>query len=66
MTTAETLLLDFDLEIANTRRTLERVPADHADWAPHAKSMKLGKLAMHCATMPIFAVYIVEDPGMDI
>jgi uncharacterized damage-inducible protein DinB len=65
MTTADILLLDFDLEIANTRRTLERLPANKADWTPHPKSMPLGKLAMHCATMPIFAVYIVEDPGMD-
>jgi uncharacterized damage-inducible protein DinB len=65
MTTAELLLLDFDIEIANTRRTLERIPNDKPDFAPHEKSMKLGKLAMHCATLPIFAVYIVEDPGMD-
>jgi uncharacterized damage-inducible protein DinB len=65
MTTAELLLLDFDIEIANTRRTLERIPNDKPDFAPHERSMKLGKLAMHCATLPIFAVYIVEDPGMD-
>ena len=65
MTTAEILLLDFDIEIANTRRTLERAPNDKADWAPHQRSMKLGKLAMHCATLPLFAVYIVEDAGMD-
>ncbi len=65
MTTAEALLLDFDIEISNTRRTLERVPEDKLDWAPHAKSMKLGKLAMHCATLPMFGVYVCEDPGMD-
>jgi len=65
MTTAETLLLDFDIEIANTRRTLERLPNDRADFVPHPKSMPLGKLAMHCATLPLFALYIVEDPGMD-
>jgi uncharacterized damage-inducible protein DinB len=65
MTTAETLLLDYDIEISNTRRTLERVPADKPGWVPHAKSMPLGKLAMHCATMTIFGLYIVEDPGMD-
>jgi uncharacterized damage-inducible protein DinB len=65
MTTAEILLLDYDIEISNTRRTLERVPADKPGWVPHAKSMPLGKLAMHCATMTIFGLYIVEDPGMD-
>jgi uncharacterized damage-inducible protein DinB len=65
MTTAEILLLDFDIEIANTRRTLERVPEGKDDWVPHAKSMKLGKLAMHCATLPNFGIYIMEDEGMD-
>jgi uncharacterized damage-inducible protein DinB len=65
MTIAEILLADFDTEIANTRKTLERLPEDKADWAPHEKSMKMGKLAMHCATLPVFGVYIVEDAGMD-
>jgi len=65
MTIAESLLLDYDIEIANTRRTLERVPEGNADWTPHEKSMKLGRLAMHCATMPVFGTYIVEDAGMD-
>lgn len=65
MTIAEILLQDFDIEISNTRRTLERVPDDMPDWAPHEKSMKMGKLAMHCASLPLFGVYIVEDEGMD-
>jgi len=65
MSTATLLLEDFDIEISNTRRTLERVPEDKADWVPHDKSMKLGKLAMHCATMPLFGYYILEDEGMD-
>jgi uncharacterized damage-inducible protein DinB len=65
MTIAEILLQDFDTEISNTRRTLERVPEDKPDWAPHAKSMKMGKLAMHCATITMFGYYIMEDPGMD-
>jgi uncharacterized damage-inducible protein DinB len=65
MTIAEILLQDYDVEISNTRRTLERVPEDKPDWAPHAKSMKMGKLAMHCATLPLFGYYIVEDDGMD-
>jgi uncharacterized damage-inducible protein DinB len=66
MTTAELLLQDYDIEISNTRRTLERVPEDKPDWAPHPKSMKLGKLAMHCATIPLFGYYILEDEGMDL
>jgi len=66
MTIAEILLLDYDQEISNTRRTLERIPEDKPEWAPHAKSFKMGKLAMHCATMPLFGSYLIEDDGMDL
>jgi uncharacterized damage-inducible protein DinB len=66
MKIADILLLDFDKEIENNRRTLERLPDTlDADWAPHAKSMKLGRLAMHCATIPLFGHYVLEDDGMD-
>ncbi len=65
MTTAGILLEDYDFEIINTRSTLERVPEDNLAWVPHAKSMPLGRLAMHCATLPLFGAYIFEDDGMD-
>ena len=65
MTIAEILLQDYDLEISNTRRTLKRVP-ETPDWVPHEKSMKIGKLAMHCAYMPLFGLYILEDEGMNL
>jgi len=65
MTIAEILLQDFDTEISNTRRTLERVPENKNDWKCHNKSMPLGRLAMHCATLPMFGYYILEDDGMD-
>ena len=69
MTVSEVLLQDYDIEISNTRRTLERVPdaaEAKAEYAPHLKSMKLGKLAMHCATLPLFGLYIVTDDDMDL
>ncbi len=53
------------LRYRTPRRTLERLPEDKPDFVPHDKSMKLGKLAMHCATMPLFGYYILEDDGMD-
>jgi len=65
MKISEILLQDFDAEISNTRRTLERVPEGKNDWKCHDKSMELGKLAMHCATMPLFGSYIILDDGMD-
>jgi uncharacterized damage-inducible protein DinB len=66
MKIAELLLQDFDSEMSNTRRTLERVPEDKPDYKPHEKSMPLGRLAMHCATLPRIGSYIIEDEGLDI
>ena len=66
MTIAEILLKDFDIEISNTRRTLERVPEGKNDFKCHDKSMPLGKLAMHCATLPLFGYYVLEDDSMDL
>ena len=65
MKIADILLLDFDTEIANNRRTLERIPDDLGDFKPHDKSMAFGRLAMHCATIPLFGHYIIEDDSMD-
>ena len=47
------LIQEFDIETAKTRKMLEAIPED-ADWnfAPHAKSMKLGKLADHVSQIP--------------
>jgi len=65
MTTAELLLEDFDFEMAGVRRTLERIPEDTPDYKPHEKSMAVGRLAMHVATLPLFAKYVITEPGMD-
>jgi uncharacterized damage-inducible protein DinB len=66
MTTAELLLEDFDAEMAGTRKTLERIPEEKPDYKPHDKSMVCGRLAMHVATLPLFAKYILTEPGMDL
>jgi uncharacterized damage-inducible protein DinB len=52
MSTSETLLPEFDLEMATTRRVLERVPSDQGQWKPHAKSFSLAHLAQLVAWMP--------------
>lgn len=66
MTTAQILLEDFDTEMSNTRRTLERIPEDRPGYKPHDKSMPMGKLAMHCATLPLFGSYLIEGDSMDL
>ncbi len=65
MTIAEVLLFDFDAEIANTRRTLERIPEDKGDWRPHPKSMAMGRLSVHVARLPEFASRILTIDVLD-
>jgi uncharacterized damage-inducible protein DinB len=48
------LIMEFKHETANTRKMLERIPADKYTWNPHAKSMELLKLAGHLAMNPIW------------
>ena len=49
---ADTLAQELDREGATTRKLLERVPSDKLSWKPHAKSMTLGELANHVASIP--------------
>lgn len=62
----ELLLAEFDHEMSNTRKTLERVPADKWDWKPHAKSGSLGWLAGHIATLPTFAATTINQTELEI
>jgi uncharacterized damage-inducible protein DinB len=46
------LLAEMDQEAGATERVLARVPDAHLSWRPHPKSMSLGQLALHVATIP--------------
>jgi uncharacterized damage-inducible protein DinB len=46
------LLAELEQEAETTRRVLERIPQAHLSWKPHPKSMSLGQLALHVATLP--------------
>lgn len=61
----ELLLSEFDEEIKKTRTMLERVPEDKKDFAPHPKSMTLGKLAPHIAQLTGFGLTILTTPELD-
>ena len=66
MPIAQALLPEFDQEMATTRRVLERVPADRADWKPHEKSTSMGNLAAHLATLPSMVVRTLSGAEMNI
>jgi len=64
MTISEALLPEFDLEMANTRKTLERVP-EKPDFSPHPKSTPLGKLAPHVAQLAGFGLTVLTTEELD-
>ncbi len=66
MKISDALLPEFDHEMANTRRTLERVPEDKFSWKPHEKSMTLGRLAVHLAEIPTWASHAIEQDSLDV
>ena len=51
MSISETLLPEFDQEMASTRRVIERVPDDKPDWKPHPKSFSVAHLAQLLASL---------------
>ena len=52
-------------EAGTTRRVLERVPGDKLSWRPHPKSMTLGQLAIHVATIPGAICGLAAQDGFD-
>src|SRR5438876_10256043 len=66
MSFSEMMLPEFDLEMANTRKTLERVPEDKFAWKPHEKSSSLGGLATHLANIPSWTKNTFEQDELDV
>jgi len=60
------LLPEFDHEMANTRKTLERIPEDRLGWKPHVKSWTMGDRATHLAIIPIWTVHTIEEDSLDL
>lgn len=65
MTIAE-LLAELAEEAKSTRRVLERVPEDRLEWRPHEKSLSMGQLAMHVATLPGALAELSLQPTFDV
>src|SRR5687767_12242833 len=49
MAVKDAFIAELKHEAGLTRKMLEKVPMDKADWKPHGKSMTLGRLATHIA-----------------
>lgn len=62
----ESMLKEFSEEVATTKKVLDRVPADKLSWKPHERSMSLGQLAMHIATVPGAIASITKPDVFDV
>ncbi len=65
MSPTQQFLSELEQEAATTRRLLERVPHDQLGWRPHARSMTLGRLALHVAEIPEAFARILTPDGVD-
>ena len=66
MSIAETLLPEFDQEMAATRRVIERVPDDDPGWKPHPKSFAIAHLAQLLAWMPGWIAQTLTETELDL
>ena len=66
MKLSDSLLPEFDREMANTRRTLERVPDDKFGWTPHPRSSSMGALASHIARLGSWAALTIHGDSFDL
>ncbi len=66
MSIAQSLLPEFDHELATTRKHLERTPFADASWQPHPKSMTLGALASHLVEVPTWIVPTLTRTELDL
>ena len=66
MPLVDALLPEFDHEMTVTRKLLERVPDGNLDWKPHPKSMTLGQLAQHVATLPMWGSMTLNLVELDL
>ena len=66
MAISEALLPEFDQEMANTRRVLERVPENKFEWRPHQKSGTMGWLAGHVAGLPGWTSMTINADELDL
>jgi len=62
----ESIIAELQQEANSTRKELERVPMDKADWKPHEKSTPLGRLAIHVAELPSFINAALDADEFDL
>ena len=65
MAIKDSLMQEWEHEIISTRRLLQAVPFEKADWKPHEKSMTLKRLATHVAEIPNWLTVTLATDELD-
>lgn len=66
MRIGQSMIPEFDMEMANTRKVLERVPDDKLDWKIHEKSNTIGWVANHLADIPAWVEMTICHDSLDV
>ncbi len=62
---AHACIKELEAEVSSTRKCLERIPMDKAEWKPHEKSMSFGYLALLVAEIPKWISHMIEQSEID-
>jgi uncharacterized damage-inducible protein DinB len=63
---SQSILPEFDHEMANTRKVLERIPEDKLGWKVHPKSNSIGWVGMHLAELSGWADMALKQDAFDV
>ena len=66
MSIGKSMIPEFDMEMANTRKMLERIPDDKLDWKIHEKSNTIGWVANHLADIPAWVDMTLSHDAFDV
>ncbi len=66
MTIGQSMIPEFDMEMANTRKVLERIPNDKLDWRIHEKSNTIGWVGNHLADIPRWVEMTINHDTFDV
>src|SRR5579864_7016636 len=66
MSIAQSILPEFEHEMAGTRKTLERIPDNKLEWKAHPKSNTIGWVAAHLAEIPGWVEMTLKQDSFDV
>ena len=66
MTIAQSILPEFEHEMAGTRKTLERIPDDKLEWKAHPKCNTIGWVGGHLAEIPGWVEATLKNDSFDV